>query len=149
MPHNIRSLVKEHHAFYEVSPYYVVLEEKHRGLPPTSRRVQAGVDVDVYGERIEDNGPWTPPPDKYGLGYVELRTLTEKISAHATDSCSLEVIPSPSTVVVDFRSHGNIEAMLRIRISHGRGLDQPAGLAEQSALEELEAELKSMGVARR
>ena len=149
MPDNIRSLIKEHHAFYEVLPYYVVLEERHGGLPATTRRVQGGFDIDIYGERVEDDGPWTPPPDKYGLGYAELQRLAENVSRHATDCCSIEVIPSPSTVVVDFRYHGNIEAMIRIRISHGRGLGHPAGLPEQRALEAVEKELKSMGVARR
>jgi hypothetical protein len=56
-----------------------------------------------------------------------------------TDSCSLEVIPSPSTVVFGSRK---MEATFRLRISHGRGLDQPAGLPEQRALEEVEKELK-------
>jgi hypothetical protein len=42
-----------------------------------------------------------------------------------------------------------MEATFRLRISHGRGLDQPAGLPEQRALEEVEKELKSMGFARR
>ena len=149
MTGNIRSLIKEHHAFYEVLPYHVVLEETHGAVPARTRRVQAGFDIDIYGERIDDDGPWTPPPDKYGLGYAELQRLAANVSRYATDSCSLEVIPSPSTVVVDFRYHGNIEATLRIRISHGRGLDQPAGPSEQRALEEVEKELKSMGVARR
>jgi hypothetical protein len=81
--------------------------------------------------------------------WAGLRRVTENVSQHATDSCSLEVIPSPSTVVFDIRDHGKMEATFRLRISHGRGLDQPAGLPEQRALEEVEKELKSMGFARR
>lgn len=148
MSDNLRSLIQEHHAFYEVSPYYIVLEKRRGGLPATTRTVQAGFDIDVYGERIND-GPWTAPPEKYGLGYAELQRLAEDVSRHATDCCSLEVIPSPSTVVVDIRSHGSIEAMLRIRISHQRGLDEPAGLPERRVLEEVEKELKRMGLGRR
>ena len=36
--------------------------------------------------------------------------------------------------------------MLRIRITHQRGLEQPAGKAEQHALEEVEKELRRLGV---
>ena len=149
MSDNFPSLVKQYHAFYEVSPYYVVLEERPVGLPATTRRVQAGFNVDVYGVRPEDSEPAMPPPHDYALGYTELQKLAEKVSQHANDSCSLEVIPFSSTAIIDSRDRGKVEATIRIQISHERGLDQPAGLAEQRALEEVEIELKGLGIARR
>ncbi len=88
-----------------------------------------------------------PDPD-YTLGYSELQKIAEELSRHATDSCSLEVLEFPATVFFDLRRHAP-EALLRIRISHCRGLNEPAGLPEQRALEELEKELKSLGIARR
>ena len=147
MADNFGSLVKQYHAFYEVSPYYVELEERPVGLPAKTRRVQAGFEVDVYGVRPEDNEPAMPPPHEYALGYTELQKLAERVSQHATDSCSLEVIPFPSVAIIDPK--GKVEAIIRIRISHWRGLDQPAGPAEQRALEEVEKELRSLGIARR
>ena len=45
MSDDIRSWIKEHHAFYEVLPSYVVLEERPVGRPATTRRVQAGFDI--------------------------------------------------------------------------------------------------------
>lgn len=150
MPDDIRSLIKEHHAFYEVLPYYVVLAERPEARSATTRRLQAGFDIDIYAERIKSDGQsWTPPPEKYGLGYAELQRIAGNASQHATDFCSIEVIPSPSTVVVDIRNHGKMEATFRLRVSHWRGLDQPAGLPEQGALEEVEKELKRIGLARR
>jgi hypothetical protein len=149
MSDNFPSLVKQYHAFYEVSPYYEELDERPVGRPATTRSVQAGFNVDVYGVRPEDNEPAMPPPHEYALGYAELQKLAKRVSQHTTDSCSLEVIPFPSTAIIDARSHGQVEAMLRIRISHFRGLDQPAGPAEQRALEEVEKELKAVGIARR
>ena len=149
MADNISSLVKEHHAFYEVSPYYVLLDERPVGLPATTRRVQAGFNVDVYGVRTEDNEPAMPPPQEYALGYAELQKLAERVSQHATDSCSLEVIPFFSSAIIDRRNHGQVEAMIRIQISHERGLNQPAGSPEQRALEEVEKELKTLGIAHR
>jgi len=149
MVDNFSSLVQEHHAFYDVSPYYVLFDERPVGLVATNRRVQAGFHVDVYGVRTEDDAPAMPPPHEYALGYVELQKLAARISQRTTDSCSLEVIPFPSTAIIDTRNHGHVEAMIRIQISHDRGLNQPAGLPEQQALEEVERELKSLGIARR
>jgi hypothetical protein len=149
MADDIISLVKEHRAFYEVSPYYVEVEERPVGRPVTARRIQAGFNVDVYGVRTEDNKLAMPQAHEYALGYAELQRLAEKVSQHATDSCSLEVSQFPSTAIIDSRHRGQVEAMIRITISHFRGLDQPAGLPEQRALEEVERELKSLGIAHR
>ncbi len=149
MADNISSLVKEHLAFYEVSPYYVLLDERPVGLTATTRTVQAGFNVDVYGVRTEDTEPAMPPPQEYALAYAELQKLAERVSQHASDSCSLEVIPFFSTAIIDSRNHGQVEAMIRIQISHERGLNIPAGSPEHRALEEVERELKSLGIAHR
>ena len=149
MADNISSLVKEHSAFYEVSPYYVLLDDRPVGLPATTRTVQAGFNVDVYGVRTENTEPAMPPPQEYALAYAELQKLVERVSLHASNSCSLEVIPFFSTAIIDTRNHGQVEAMIRIQISHGRGLNQPAGSPEQRALQEVERELKSLGFAHR
>jgi hypothetical protein len=149
MADDVRSLVKEHHAFYEVLPYYVVQEEKHGDQWPSTHRIQAGFDIDIYG--VNAKNTLVPPgadPD-YSLGYAELKQIVDKVAQNATDFCSLEVMELPSTVVVDVRDRNQAEAMLRIRISHGRGLDQPAGPPEQHALEEVVKQLNSIGVTRR
>ena len=148
MADNFTSLIQEHHAFYEVLPYYVVVEDANGRSSPTTRRVQAGFDVDIYGESPEKKLVIPGPDPDYTLGYSELQKIAEELSRHTTDSCSLEVLEFPATVFFDVRRHAP-EALLRIRISHCRGLDEPAGLAEQRALEELEKDLKSLGVPRR
>lgn len=149
MSNDIRSLVKEHRAFYDVSRYYVLLDERPVGLPASTRTIHSGFDVDIYGVRTEDNQLVMPPPGEYALGYAELQNIAEKVSRHAGSSSSLEVIPFSDTVVIDSRNHGKVEAMLRIRISHCRGLDQPAGPAEERALKEVEDELATLGIAHR
>ena len=111
--------------------------------------IHAGFNVDVYGVRTEDNEPTMPPPQEYALSCAELQKLAESISRHSTDSCSLEVIPFPSTAIIDTRNHGQVEATIRIQISHERGLNQPAGSPEKCALEEVEKELKSLGIVHR
>ena len=148
MSETLHSLIQEHHAFYEVLPYYVVVDDANGGLSHTTRRVDAGFDVDIYAESPEKKLVIPGPDPNYTLGYSELQKMAEELSRHATDSCSLEVLEFPATVFFDVRRHAP-EALLRIRISHCRGLNEPAGLPEQRALEELEKELKSLGVARR
>jgi len=131
-----------------VSPDYVELEERPEGRLSTTKRVQAGFNVDVYGVRTEDNEPAMPSPHEYALGYAELQKIAEGVSQHTEGSCSLEVIPFPSIAITDARDHGKVEYLLRVQISHFSGTD-PAGPAEQRALEEVENELKSLGFARR
>lgn len=63
MSENLQRVVKEYHAFYEVSPYYVMVEEKHGGHVANARRVQAGFDVDVYGVSNKSELELPPPPN--------------------------------------------------------------------------------------
>ena len=145
MAANLQPLIQKYHVFYEVLPYNVVIEEGH-GSPTTTRRIiQAGFDVDVHG--LSDKAELElPPPDEYAFGYAEIKKIAHSVS-HYAGECSIEAIPFPSTVFSDeqFRSG----AVIRIRISHSRGEDQPAGLLEQRALEEVENQLHALGIARR
>ena len=148
MSEELSLLIQAHHAFYEVLPYYVVVDDQNVSLPPATRMVHAGFDIDVYGESLKKELAIPGEDPDYTLGYSELQKLAEKVSRHATDCCLLEVLEFPSTAYFDLRRHAN-EALLRIRISHCRGLSEPAGQSEQCALEELEKELKILGIARR
>ena len=146
MSKDLYGLIEEHHAFYEVSPYYLVLKEKPASLTPTTRTIQAGFDVDIFGMNTNKE-PLLPGPD-YALGCAKLQRLVEEIARHTTDSCSLHVIASPDRVALGGPSHTEPEGMLRVRVSHHRGLDQPYGLAEEQALKELENQLKQLGISR-
>ena len=150
MSDDIGPLVNKYHAFYEVSPYYVVRDGSRGGsLSSTARRIQAGFDVDIYGVNPH-NTVEMPPPDDYALGYADLQKVAEEISHRTSgDSCTLDVIPFASTVFFDVRHQGKLEAMIRIKISHSGDLDQPAGPPEQRVLEEVEQQLKSRGIVRR
>jgi hypothetical protein len=145
MAEDLQQLIKEHDAFYEVLSYYVVLDNPHGTPAATRRRIHAGFDVDIYGTTTSHE---LPPPD-YAVGYAGLQKTASTVAEHAEDRCSIGVVPFPSTVYLDTRNHLQARAKLRIRISHGRGLDQPAGAPEERALREIENELKSLGVPRR
>jgi hypothetical protein len=148
MSKDIRSLVKEYHTFYEVSPYYILAREGHGSSVATTRRVHTGFDVDIYG--VNTRNELTPPgPDPdYALGCCELKTVAEAVRNGRGD-CSVEVVSFPSTAVINTRDHARVEATIRIRIAHLGNLGEPAGLPEQCAVEELEKQLKALGITRR
>jgi hypothetical protein len=147
MSENLQQLIAKYHAFYELSPYNIVIEEGHGSPTATRHIVQAGFDVDVHG--ISNKSELElPPPAEYAFGYAELKKIAHAVSHHRGE-CFIEVIPFPSTVFSDPRRHFQSEAVLRIRISHNGGVDQHAGLPEQHALEEVEKQLHDLGVARR
>jgi hypothetical protein len=57
MTETLHSLIQERHAFYDVLPYYVVVDDAKNGsVSITTRRVHAGFDVDIYGESRKNAG---------------------------------------------------------------------------------------------
>jgi hypothetical protein len=147
MSANLQQLVTKYRVFYEVLPYHVVIEEGHGSPTATRHMIQTGFDIDVHGLSNNDELE-LPPRDDYALGYGQLKNIIDSVS-HDANECSIEVIPFPSTVFSEARQNFRSEAVIRIRISHCRGIDQPAGPAEQHALEEVEKHLQSLGVRRR
>jgi len=143
MSENVRELIDQYHPFHEVTPYYVVFEERPHGATAARRRIQAGFDIDVYGITASLE---REPYSDYVLACTALQKVAETVLPHTSDRCSIEVIPFPSTVILDTRRHLQPKAMLRIRITHTRGLDQPAGASEEQALKEIEEQLRVLGV---
>jgi hypothetical protein len=109
--------------------------------------IQAGFDVDVHGLSNKHELE-LPPPGDYASGCALLKKIVDTVAQHASE-CSIEVIPFPSTVFSEARENFQSEALIRIRISHYRGMDQPVGLPEQHALAELERQLHDLGLPRR
>jgi hypothetical protein len=144
MSHNVREVVQQQHAVYDVSPYYILYEDRPKGATAaTRRRIQAGFDIDVYV--IKTSREPGPSPE-YGLVYAALRDLVQAIMPRNGDSCIIQIIPFASTVFPDTRRQLQSRAMLRIRVTHGRGLDQPSGVPEERALKEVQQELHELGV---
>ena len=147
MPESVQQLLKRYHAFYEVSPYHVVVEQGHGSAAVTRRIVQAGFDVDIHAVSNKSELE-LPPPAEYAFGYGELKKIADAVSDRAKES-SIEVISFPATVFSEAREQFRSEAVVRIRISHFRGVDQPSGLPEQHALKGVEEQLQALGVRRR
>jgi len=140
MTEDIRSLFRNHDAFYEVSAYYVVYR---------TRRVQAGFDVDVYAARTDHAASFMPPRDEYAQGAAELTAIANRASDDVAGGCSVNAYSFPSSVTFGVRGHaGEPAAMFRIRIA----LSDPnraMGSAESQALAEVERQLKAAGIVRR
>jgi hypothetical protein len=135
----IHELIEQHHAFYEVLPYYIVQETQG-----STKRIQAGFDIDLYG--IKPSHEQHPGRD-YVLGYVALEKLVEGILPHTGEPWSVEVISFPSTVVFDTKRQFQEEGMLRIRIA--RKDLQPAGNPEERALKDIKERLHDLGLSQR
>ena len=146
MSENLRQIIKEHHAFYEVLPHYIVLEDRSHGATTTTRRIQTGFDVDIFCATTNHK---LATSAEYTQGYEALRQLAAAIPDHSGDACSIEVIPYPSTVVLDTRNHFEPEALFRIRVSNCWGLDKSDAPPKQMVLTEIENQLHNLGVARR
>jgi hypothetical protein len=140
---SIREVIKRREAFYEVLPYHVVIEERLPGRAVTTRRIQAGFDIDVYGNIASPE--LGRSPDR-ALSYAALQDIAETTTGQSSSSCSIEVIPFDSTLILDSRRKFQPEGMLRIRITHSRGLDQPSGVSEESALRAILRQLDDLGV---
>jgi hypothetical protein len=146
MPENIERLVEKYHAFYEVSPYHVLVEERHGSPTATRQIIQAGFEVDVHGVSNKRDLE-LPPAADYALGCAEFVKIAETVSHHATE-CVIQVIPFPSSAFFEAHQDSHPEAIIRIQISH-RGVDQLPGRAEQDALSEIEKQLQALGIRRR
>ena len=49
MSRNLHELIEKYHAYYEVLPYFVLVETQHGSRKDkTKSRIQSGFDVDVY-----------------------------------------------------------------------------------------------------
>ena len=140
MSENIRELIEQTHARYEVLPCYTVQEEPHG----TTKRIQAGFDIEVCGIKPDH----VRHPDRgYVLGYLALKKLVETIQPEIGDSCSIETVAFPSTVIINPKTQFQEEGMLRIRITH-KGL-QPAGEEEERALSKVKERLHDLGLNQR
>ncbi|HSB16354.1 MAG TPA: hypothetical protein VLE22_18030, partial [Bryobacteraceae bacterium] len=143
MSESVRELIKQYQAFCEVAPYYVVFEERSSNGAITKQRIQAGLDIDVYGVK---SGLGPGPLSDYALGCAALREVAQTVTSQTGDSCSIEVIPFASTVILDTRRHFQPQGMIRIRITRGRGIGQPAGEPEEKVLKAILTQLNDLGI---
>jgi hypothetical protein len=143
---DLRALFQDHQTFYEVWPYYVLLDERPEGRSPVRRKVQAGFDVDLYaaGKRqqleLADGNPDVP------VLAMALEEAARLIVPAAKERSEIQILPFENSLVLDTHRNLRAEALVRIRITHNRGLDKPEGPAEEEALSEIRKKLENYGV---
>ena len=142
---DVRGVLDRHHVRYEVHPYYVVVERRPPGGPTVDQRVKAGFDVDIFGTVDEMQLPRFHSEE--GRSVVEyFETVAREVQSKIGQHCTIEVIPDVDSLVLDTHDHLQPEVMLRIRISHDRGLDQPEGPSEEQALNAIRETLHELQV---
>jgi hypothetical protein len=112
---------------------------------PTEQRVQAGFTVDLYAALEKCQVPLFDTGDAR-MAVEYFNALAHRIQAAAGNNCAVEVIPCEGSLVLDAHEHFQPEAMLQIRVSHDRGLDQPAGTAEEMALKAIREAVHELGI---
>ena len=126
MTEDLQLLAKKYQAFYDVSPYYVTVEERHGSSSAAIQRVQTGFEVNIYGVNAKEQ--LAPPGDDpdYVQGCSEVRNIAAEVLDQTGGPCAGEAMLFPSTAVLESR-----------------------GRPEQRALEEVEKRLEALGIRRR
>jgi len=143
-----RELFIRHHSRYEVSPYFVVLDVRTFGVPPSRRRIHSGFNLDLYGRGPDHGSALSFQNGGIRAALNELCAACRAVVKPAAEYASIEIIPFAATLVLNVKSHFEPEALVRIRITHTRGLDQPVGTSEEKARADVGGRLESLGVKR-
>ena len=147
MTSDIRNLIGQHHVTYEVLPYYVVVDIHQKDAPTVNRKVQAGFDIDLYGTGVVNKDlSLSSDGAQVSLTVRDLQEVAESVKPHHVDTQLIEVIPFETTLYLSPSHHLQPEALVRIRITHSRGLDQPAGPLETQTVNAIERRIQALGV---
>jgi hypothetical protein len=145
---DIHQLLERYQIHYEICPYYVLAEQGHAGAAPTTQRVQAGFDVNLYGTPATPELPlFHTEAASASLSFFE--SAAREIQSRAGNHCTVEIMPCRDSLVLDPQQHFRAEGMVQIRISHDRGLSEPEGPSEELALASIQKLLNQLGIRRR
>ena len=143
-----RELFIRHQARYEVSQYFVIADDRTYGRPPIQRRIPAGFDLDLYAAGPNHGSVLSFQDGELRKTLDELSAACAEAIAHVRENSRFEIFPFEGSLILDVKRHFEPEALVRIRITHFRGVDQPAGASEDDARAHLEERLRSLGVKR-
>lgn len=139
------ALLEQYRVRYEVHPYYVVWEQRPGGASPLVQRIRAGFDIDLSGTVDKMELP-DLHSEEYGTVVRYFQEVAREVQSNIGRLCTVGVVSYRDSLVLETREHLQPKAMLTIRISHCRSLDQPAGPAEEQALNAVLKRLNGLGV---
>ena len=143
-----REFFIRHQARYEVSQYFVIADDRTYGRPPIQRRIPAGFDLDLYAAGPNHGSMLSFQDGELRKTLDELSAACAEAIAHVSENSRVDILLFEGTLILDVKRHFEPEALVRIRISHFRGVDQPAGASEDEVRTHLEERLRSLGVKR-
>ena len=108
--------------------------------------MQARLDIDLYGTGVGKDLNLSSDSDQVSLTVRDLQEVAEAVKPHQVDTQLIEVIPFETTLYLSPSHHLQPEALVRIRITHSRGLDQPAGPLETQTVNAIERQIQALGV---
>jgi hypothetical protein len=142
----VQEFLARHNARYEVRPHFDMLQIFPVGAPAIGKRVQTGFDVDVFGTLLGNEH--LPIYRIEGARMVSdyFGEVAHDIQSRIGQCCSIEIATYDDLIVVNTKDDFRPEGMLRIRIGHSRGMDQPEGPPEEQALEAVRQVLRELAV---
>ena len=147
-PAHARELFLRHHTRYEVSPYYVLLDLRTFGVPAIHRRIQAGFDIELHANGFDRESTIALQDGELQKSLNDIQAACRVAIVQAAADSNIEIIPIDSTLILNVKNHLEPEALVCIRVTHTRGLDQPAGAKEENVVAAVVSSLESLGVKR-
>src|SRR5690349_17628253 len=96
----IQNLTKARRVFYEVSPYYVVDEERPVGRPVSMKRIQAGFDVNLYALGAETPLRLDVDNARFHSTLKELEQLASEVVPEHSESTNITIAPFEDSLVL-------------------------------------------------
>ena len=145
----IQNLIKERRVFYDVSPYYVVDEERPVGYPVSMNRIQAGFDVNLYALGAETPLRLDVDDAQFHSMLEELDQLASEVLPEHSESTNITITPFEDSLVLDTHRDLAPEASVRIRITGARNGFDREGNAEERVLSSIRTKLAEWKVPER
>lgn len=143
----IQKLLEPFNPYYEVSPYYIVVDQHPVHGPRIERKVQAGFNVAIYGSLANQRLPLFQSQAAHTfVNYLE--SAAKEIASEAGNHCTIEIVPWTQSLTFDSQQL-RPQGRLQIRIAHARGLGQSQESSEEFALHAILKLVHELGVRRR
>src|SRR5262245_56872404 len=100
-----REVFTRHNVRYEVSRYFVLLDVRKPSATASHRRIQAGYDIDRYGNPFDHAAGLSFANDEPGKTVSDLYAAAQVAIPQPAASSTIEIIPSDETLVLNLKSH--------------------------------------------
>jgi hypothetical protein len=135
----LQSLVEKHTVYYEVSPEYMLVEDKP---------VKVGFELRLYGTHDHGSSRSTPGCERCVQTFEDLRQIAAWIVPREKRASWYEVQPFDHALHLTPRHSLRPEVVLTLKILHREGFNDPIDECEERCLKEMQEKLSGLGVQR-